>query len=174
MGNPRKLSGHSGLLNPLADRGEQDDGQGKAQAAGEAIDQRLQEIVVLLDVQKRHAQYGAVGGDEGQVDAQGLIQGGHALFQKHLHHLHNGGNDENESSSLHVPQVQRREDIVVHCPGNHGGQGHDEGDRYAHAQGSVRLFGHTHEGADAQKLHQNEVVGENGSQGKARREVTFI
>ena len=118
---------------------------------------------MLLDVQQRHAQQGAVGGDEGQVNAQGLVQGGYALFQEHLHHLHNGGNDEDEGGSLHIPQIQGGEDVVVYRPGDHGGQGHDKGDGNAHPQGRIRLFGHAHEGTDAQEFYQNEVIGEDGA-----------
>src|SRR5699024_7471256 len=56
-------------------------------------------------------------------------------------------------------KIQGNENQVDAVAGGRG-QGHDEGNGHAHAQGGVDLLGHAHEGADAVELHQDELLGQ--------------
>ena len=96
----------AGDLQLLADSREQEDGQQEAQTTGDAVDHGLDEVVVILGIQQSHAQHGAVGGDQGQVDAQRGVQGGDVLLQEHFHKLHQTGNDQNVGHGLHELQMQ--------------------------------------------------------------------
>ena len=100
------IPGTSGLSYPTQPALDEETKHGKAQSAGSAVDHAQQEVVALLHVDQHHAQNGAVGGDQGQVHAQRLVQRGDALLQEHLHHLHDGGDDQNEGDGLHVVQSQ--------------------------------------------------------------------
>ena len=102
----------------LADAGHGAQGQGEAQAAADTEHHALQEVVALLHVHQSCTQHGAVGGNEGQVDAQGLIKARHTLFQEHLHHLYDGGNDQNEGYGLHIFHFKRNQQEGVHRPGS--------------------------------------------------------
>mgnify|MGYP007057699782 CR=1 FL=1 len=106
-GETLEALGALGLVDALTDRGEQNDGQSKAQAAGSAVDHGQQEVVAFLNVYQNNTQNGAVGGDQRQEHAQSLIQGGNELLQEHLNHLNQSSDDQNEGDSLHIAQVKR-------------------------------------------------------------------
>ena len=142
-------------------------------AAGGTVDDTLQEIIACLHSHQRHAQHGAVGGDHGQEHAQSLIKGGDALFQEHFHHLHDGGDDQNEGHGLHILQIQSDQQ-QIHGPAGSGSQRHDEGDRHAHAQGGVDVFGNAHEGADAVEFDQNIVFRQHGAEKDAKQRVNIV
>ena len=85
-GESHKSSGHEadgeslealgvlGKLNTLTHACKQDDREQEAKAAGDAVDNGFEEVVLILNVQQNDAQNGAVGGDKGQVDAQRGVQ----------------------------------------------------------------------------------------------------
>ena len=165
----------AGNLQLLADGGKQEDGQQEAQTTGDAVDHGPDEVVVILHVQQGDAQHGAVGGDQGQVHAQGGVQGGDVLLQEHFHELHQTGDDQDEGHGLHELQVQRDED-QVHQVAECGGQTHNEGHGRAHAHGGVDLLGHAQEGAAAQELGKDKVIGQdsakrNGEQSRNRHSL---
>ena len=59
-----------GKLQPVAHARKQHDGDEEAEAAGDAVDDALDEVVVVLHVQQHDAEDGAVGGDERQENAE--------------------------------------------------------------------------------------------------------
>ena len=148
----------AGDLQLLADSGEQEDGQQEAQTAGDTVDHRLNEVVAVLHVQQHNAQNCAVGGDQGQIHAQSGIQSGHGLLEEHLDELHQRSDDQNECHGLHVSQIQRDQDVLVHHKAHGGGQTHNEGNGHAHAHCGIHLLRNTQEGAAAQELGEDEVV----------------
>ena len=81
--------------------------QAEAEGGSERMGHRLKQGVALgLGVQDRDSQDGAVGGDQGQEDAQGLVQGRVGLLEKHLGELDQRGDDEDEDHRLEVPEIQ--------------------------------------------------------------------
>ena len=90
MGRPSKHLGGDGLLHPAAHAGEQDHGHQEADAGAGGADDALREIIAVVDVQDGHAQDGAVGGDQGQIHTQRLVQRGDELLQHVLQQLHQG------------------------------------------------------------------------------------
>ena len=65
---------------PLPNAGEQHDGQQEAQAAGDAVNYGGDEVIVVLHVQQHHTQYGAVGGNQGQIHTQSRVQRRHGFL----------------------------------------------------------------------------------------------
>ncbi|MPM37273.1 hypothetical protein SDC9_83882 [bioreactor metagenome] len=151
-GKAFKALGTVGKDVALTDAGKQHDRQQKAEASGNTVNHRLNEIKVALNVQQSHAQNGAVGGNQRQINAQCRIQGRHGLLQKHLDELHQGGNDENEHHSLHVQKVKLHQNVLVDDPRDGGGQTHDERHSDTHTHSGVQLLGNAKEGAAAEKL----------------------
>src|SRR5574343_2018436 len=73
-GGAAEIERDIGALDAFADAGEQDQYQREADRTAGAEEQRLDEVVAVGDVEQRHAEHGAVGGDQRQVDAQCLLQ----------------------------------------------------------------------------------------------------
>ena len=119
--------------------------------------------MALVDAQQRDAQHGTVGGDEGQEDAEQAIEGRAALADHHLGELHHHGDHQDEAQGAQVGDVQRDQDIVLHQIGAGAGERHHEGGGQSHADGGFQLAGDAHEGAEAEKLHQHEVVDQHGT-----------
>ena len=160
--------GPLGELHPLPDAGKDHDDQQEADAAGDAVHDALNKAVAILGVLQHHAQHSAVGGDQGQVHTQGLIEGGHGLLEEHLDELHQRGDDQNVGHGLHEGQAHGNQNELIDGPTDGGGQAHDEDNRQPHAGGSLDLFGNTHEGADAQELGHNKVIDQDGAQGDGK------
>ena len=147
-----------------------EDGQCQAEAEGGAdgIDDTGEEIgldalgvVSALCHEDGNAEDGAVRGDEGQEDAEGLVEGRRHLLQNDLHHLHEGSDDEDEGDGLQVFEVvalQETLDEVSHDGSYREHEGHSGG----HAEGSVHFLRHTEEGADSEELREHDIVDEDG------------
>ena len=76
---------------------KQDQHQRESGRGAEAVQRRLQEAVVRLHVEQCHAEYRAVGCDQGQEDAQHLVEHGAGLVHDHLGELHDHGNDQDKT-----------------------------------------------------------------------------
>ena len=63
-GEALKALGAVSLADALTNGGEQNDGNGKAQAAGSAVDHADQEVVAILNVDQNDTQNSTVGGDQ--------------------------------------------------------------------------------------------------------------
>ena len=162
----------------LAHTGEDDQRQGEAESDAHSVDHRLAEaqhvghaaIVELLgDNGQRHAEDGAVGRNQGQEHTQGGVERRADFLQDDLHHLHQGGDDEDEGDGLHeFVQPQGNQDVLVHEPGHQGGQGQHEDDGCAHAQGRGGFLGGAQEGADAQELCQYYIVDKDSTDNESK------
>jgi hypothetical protein len=62
--------------------------------------------VALVRVQERHAEHGAVGGDQGQVDTEHPVQERARLAHYHFRELHDHGNDQDEGDRAQVSEPQ--------------------------------------------------------------------
>lgn len=60
-----------------------------------------------VDIEQRHAQHRAVGGDERQENAQQAIQGRAGFPHHHLGKLHHNRNDQNKGQGAQVEHVER-------------------------------------------------------------------
>ncbi len=65
---------HVGHGDALAQGGEEDQDQGKAEGGAKAVNSRCHQPKPGLEVEQGHGEHGAVDGDEGQKDAQDLVQ----------------------------------------------------------------------------------------------------
>lgn len=162
-GQPAHGLGNVADLHPLAQTGHQHQGQGEAHPGAHGVDQGLDEVVALVDVEHGQAEDCAVGGYQGQVDAQGLVEPGHGLLHDDLDGLHQAGDDQDEEDGAHPGQVQGDQHEAVDQPGEDRGEEHHEDDSHAHADGGVGLLADAQIGAEAQKAHQHEVVDEHGA-----------
>jgi hypothetical protein len=122
--------------------------------------QRLDKIMLVGDIQQRHAEHRAVGGDQRQVDAEHLVQQRAGLLDHHLGELHDGGDGDDERQRAQVLEPERHQQVVVDDVAGAGGDGEHEGGRRAHAEGRLELPGNAHERAQAEDLHQHDVVDE--------------
>ena len=61
----------------------------------------------------RNTQHRAVGRDQGQEDAQRLIQGRTDFLEHDLHHLHESRNHEDKGDRLQEGDIKRDEEILV-------------------------------------------------------------
>ena len=81
IGEALESLGPLGELHPLPDAGEDHDGTSrKPMPPVTPYTTALNKAVAVLGVLQHHAQHSAVGGDQGQVHTQGLIEGGHGLL----------------------------------------------------------------------------------------------
>ena len=86
----------------LAKTSEHRQSQSETDGRREGIDHALQQREVFLDNEDGHTEYSTVGGYQRQEDTQCLIKGGRHFLQDNLHHLHQGGDDEDEHNGLQV------------------------------------------------------------------------
>jgi len=57
--------------------------------------------------------YGTVGGDQGQINAQRIVQSHDILLQEDLDELHEDCNDQNEHDGLQIAQTGGVQNMVV-------------------------------------------------------------
>ena len=119
----------------FADAREDDHRQAVAQGGCEGIDQRLAEVQhvgretegeFLRDDRDRDAEDGAVRGDQGQEDTEGLVEGRTHLLQHDLHHLHEGGDHQDEGDRLQELELEGNEEVLVDEVSHQRGEGDDE------------------------------------------------
>ena len=168
QGDGQALEGCRGIagFHALAHAAEHDHGQHEAAACADGTDQSLNVgsgkakgsnvCAVVVHDQNGHGQHAAVGGDQGQVNAQRIVQCNNILLQEDLDELHQHCNDQDEHDGLQVAQVSgvQNEDLE----GNGRCHEHDEDDGAGHTNRRIQLFGNAQERADTVELHQHVVV----------------
>ena len=155
----------------LADGGDGHDGQQPADAAAQGEDRGLADVGVAALLHEERARHdGAVHGDEGQEDAEGVVERGAELLHHHLHHLHDGRDDgdehdEAEEGEVHIGQRRRNprhgaggeEELVEQVVDGHGDEQH-EGDGHAQACRGLHGLRHGKVGAHAEEEGEDHVV----------------
>ena len=139
-------------LELLTHAGEDRQSQTEADSRREGIDDGLQQIEVFLDHEDGHTEHGAVGRNQRQEDTQCLIEGGRHLLEDDLHHLHEGGNHEDEGYRLQILQPEGIEHELLYTPGNDRGERQHEGYGCRHTQRGVNLLRYAKERTDAEEL----------------------
>jgi hypothetical protein len=119
--------------------------------------------VLLLGIEQGHTEYRAVGGDQRQEDAQYLVQHRAGLVHDRFGELHHHGDHQDEGDGAQVFQAERFEQVLVDQVAADRGKRQNERRRQPHAHGGFQLARDTHEGAQAEKLHQHEVVDQHGA-----------
>ena len=152
---------HIGQLRFLPQTGHEGQGQGESPPGAEGVDKALQEIVPPVGGEDGEPQYGAVGGDEGQEDAQGAEERRAHFPDDHLHELHGAGDDHDEGNQTQVGGVDQDEGIED--PGAAGGDDHDEGGRQAESEGGLEPGGDPQERTKSQEIGKHEVVDHQGA-----------
>jgi len=157
----------------FADGGDGDDGEEPTEAAAECEDGGLTDVGVAALLHEEGAGHdGAVDGDEGEEDAEGVVERGAELLHDHLDHLDDGGDDgdehdEAEEGEVHVGQRRRdprhgaggEEELVQQVVDGHGDEQH-EGDCHAEARGGLHGLGDGKVGAHAEEEGEDHVVDE--------------
>jgi hypothetical protein len=87
-----------------------------------------------------------------------IVQLTELIIQKTSPLLHDGGDGDDEGQGAQVLQPEGNEQGVVDDVAGPRGHGEHEGGRGPHAVGGFQLFGNAHEGAQAENLHQHDVV----------------
>ena len=164
------LEGSRGItgLHALAHAAEHDHSQHEADACADGTDQSLDVgraeaqsldvCAVVIDDQNGDSQNAAVGGDQGQVDAQRVVQRNDILLQEDLDELHQNCNDQNEHDGLQIAQTGGVQNKDLQREGHSRSHEHDEDDSAGHTHSGVKLLGNAQERADAIELHQHVVV----------------
>ena len=152
-------------------KGAGDHGQHEAAACADGTDQSLNVsnteahsshiCAVVAHDQNGDSQNTAVGGDQGQINAQRVIQCNHVLLEEDLDELHQNSNDQNEHDGLQVAQTSRVQNEDLDGEGNGRCHEHDEDDGTGHTNRRIQLFGNAQERADTVELHQHVVVDQN-------------
>ncbi len=70
MGKPFNGCGMSAISSRLADTGEQHDGQCKTKSRTDAAGERLEQVVLFVDIDDGNAQNRTVRGDERQINSE--------------------------------------------------------------------------------------------------------
>ena len=156
---------HGQLLTYGSEDGES---QAEAESGGNGKDDAGQEVrlkplsvVGALSHKDSYAEDGAVGGDEGQEDAERLVQCGRYLLQDDLHHLHEGGDDEDEGDGLQIDQVVLDQENLNEI-GDNRGDGEHESHSSGHTKCGIHFLRHTEERADPEELREDDVIDEDG------------
>ena len=160
----------------LADSCEADDGESPSESAAEGIGDGVAEVGDGLCVggveadallhEERGTHDGAVDGDEGQEDAQRVVERGAELLDDHLHQLHDAGDDGNEQDEREKREVNAGHEAVG--AENLGLQqvvdGErdelDKGDGDAEAKGRLDVLRHGKVRAHTEEERENHVVHE--------------
>ena len=74
---------------------------------GSAKAQSCHICTVVVHDQDGDSQHAAVGGDQGQVNAQRVVQGHDILLEEDLDELHQHGDDQNKHDGLQIAQLSR-------------------------------------------------------------------
>ena len=119
--------------------------------------------MLVGDVQQRHTEDRAVGRDQRQVDAEHLMQYRARFLDDHLGHLHDRCDGDDEGQRAQILQAERHEQVVVDDVAGTRGDREHEGRRGAHAESGFQLLGDAHERAQAEDLHQHDVVDEHSA-----------
>ncbi|VTR64524.1 hypothetical protein DESC_190141 [Desulfosarcina cetonica] len=193
-GRTAKRLGNVAQLELLPQTGHDHDGDGKAHAAEKGQGQGAAQVPAvgrILDADhvahdgQTGEENGAVGGDQRQEDAEGLVQQGEEASDVHFHELYRGGDGEDVDDVAQNGQIDMGRRFGRHeeagrqpgqwraghqhegrdAPGQKGGDGDDEGHGGAHAKGHADPPGDTDEGADTHEIVQHEVVDQGRPQG---------
>ncbi len=136
---------HVGAFHAFADAGEQDQGEGEADGAAETEEQGFDEVVLESYIEQRHAENRAVGGDQGQVDAQYLMQQRTGFLDDQLGQLNDGGDGDDERQGAQIFQMIWCEQPAVDDEAGAAGHGENERGGRAHAERGLQFFRDTHE-----------------------------
>ncbi len=158
MATPRKYTGTSAPSMRSRMPANRISTSEKPNALPAAEEQRFNKVVAVGDIEQRHAEHGAVGGDQRQVDAERLLQGRRGLGDDHFGQLDDGRDGDDEGQRAQVFQPEWNEQVVVDDVAGAGGQGQHEGRGGTHAVGCFQFLGNAHEGAKTENLHQHDVV----------------
>ena len=85
------------------------------------------------------------GGDQGQINAQRVIQCNDVLLEEDLDELHQHSDDQNEHDGLQVAQTSRVQNEDLDGEGNGRCHEHDEDDSTGHTNRRIQLFGNAQE-----------------------------
>ena len=132
--------------------------QAETKCRRECINHSRQQIIIFLDNKDSHTENTAVGSNQRQEHAQGLIQRRRNFLQDNLYHLHQCGNHQNKGNSLQIAQIKSVEHILLNKECHDSGDGEHECHRCRHAQCSLHFLGNSQERANSQELRQYDVV----------------
>ena len=152
-----------GKLELLTHACKQADSEHEAETAEHTVDHALHKAEGVLRVEQHDAEHGAVGGDQGQVDAERGVQRRDRLFKEHLDELHERGDDEDISDRLQELETELHEQQVDQ-PADGGREAHDERNSQTHAGGGVDLARAAEERAAAEELRKDEVIRQDGAE----------
>src|SRR5487761_1954431 len=138
-----------GSFQPFPDAGEQDEHHRKTDGSTHAEEQRLQEIVVLLEIEERYAEHSTIGRDKRKIDAQNLVQHGAHLSHHHFGELHDPGDDDDEGNRGQIGEI-RAEQVFGDQVAASAAQGENESRRSAHANRRLEFLGNAHERAESE------------------------
>ena len=160
-GNTAERLGRGTVLNSRTNACEEDHCEKEAKTNAERGDHRLDEVVFCGDVVKGYAENCTVGGDEGKIYAERLVERGDKLLKHDLNELYESRDNENEYDSLKILELERNECVGVDGPGCRGSAKHYEGNCDAHTGCLIKLLGYAEKGAYTEELLENVVVYEN-------------
>ena len=121
--------------------------QAETKCRGECINHSRQQIIIFLDNKDSHTENTAVGSNQRQEHAQGLIQRRRNFLQDNLYHLHQCGNHQDKGNSLQIAQIKSVEHILLNKECHDSGDGEHECHRCRHAQCSLHFLGNPQERA---------------------------
>ena len=147
-----------------ANASEEHHGETEAECGGCGVDYGVEEVEVFLCHDNGYAEYGAVCGNQGEVDAEGCVESGGGFLDNNLEHLDQYGDDEDEGYGLDELKAKGDEDVVLEQPCDGGGHGHYEGDGHAHSEGRVDVFGDSDEWTYAEELGEDYIVDQYGGE----------
>ena len=110
-----------------------------------------------LHVEQGDAEYRAVGGDEGEINAKNLVQLRAGLFDCHFCKLNNPGDDHDERKRGEVGEIGS-EQVMLDQVAGAGTQRQHKGRGRTHADGGLKFLGHAHERAQPEYLHHHDVI----------------
>ena len=153
----------------LTQAGEQDHSHAIAEGGRESIQDSLSETQhmgretegeLLGNHVDSNTEDGAVGGYQGEEDAQCLIEGRAHFLEHNLDHLHERRYHQDERDRLQELKAEGHEKILVQQVGHQGCESDDEAHCKRHSGGGGELVGNSQIGADAKELRQDDIVDE--------------
>jgi len=159
-GKPLHARGNPAQRQSFSNPGHNQDGKGKAYTTPSPVYNGFEQGILFSNIKQADPQDRTVGGNEGQIDSQGLLKHRTYLLDDHLNELHQGGNNQDENYGLEKLYPIGNEQIALNKPGTGGVKRHNKDNGRTHAKRRLKFSGDPQKGAEPQKPGEHKIVNE--------------
>src|SRR5690606_2962889 len=151
---------HVRALETLAQAAEHREDEPESERGARAVEERRDQAAACRRVQQRDAEHGAVARDQRDVEPEDAMQHRRQPPDQELSELNRRADHENEANQAQILELEgNQQEPVDEIAEARSGRQHETG-RERHADGAFEPARRAHERAEAEELHEHEVVDE--------------